>query len=507
MYLVNAQQMREMDRFAMEKVGIPSIVLMEAAGLQVVNEVVRRWSPCKVLVLAGRGNNGGDAFVVARHLASRGFEVKTWFIGPVERMTTDCRVTFNAYINSKYSYEELNEENWSQFTTDVKEAGLFIDGLLGTGVNRPIQDFIGKVIGLINEQRKGSLISIDIPSGVNADTGEVYANVIVADLTITFAYPKWGQYLFPGAACCGEILVKDISIPSWVSDHFGLSAELLQADQVARWLPVRNRHSHKGTYGHVLIIGGSEEYVGAPALAAMGAIRSGSGLTTIALPHVIQPMVANRVMEAVFWPWPCENGAFAKGSWSKLADRAGQYDFTVVGPGLGQLPGCEWLTKIIHHTTGPILLDADALNLLAKDISILRGRKQVVVTPHPGEMGRLLGISTAVVEQNRPQIARDFAMENQVYVVLKGTYPIIATPEGKLFVSSRGATSLAKGGSGDVLSGMIGAMVNQTGSMEHGILLAVYIHGISGELMDEYNGTASDLTLGIGRAIRSLAEA
>jgi ADP-dependent NAD(P)H-hydrate dehydratase / NAD(P)H-hydrate epimerase len=506
-YLVNAQQMREIDRFAMDQIGIPSIVLMETAGAQVVEEVRKRWPSGKVLVLAGHGNNGGDAFVVARHLANNGYDVHTWLVGNKERMTADCSITMHSYINSKHHFEELNEESWSQFATQIRVADLLIDGLLGTGLNRTVRDQTAKVIQLLNQEKQGHVISVDVPSGISADTGEVLGEAIAADLTVSFAYPKWGHYLFPGAANCGEVIVKDISIPGWVSKQFSLSAELLQADSIISLLPTRKRHSHKGTYGHVLIIGGSVEYIGAPALAAMGAMRAGSGMATMAIPQSIQSMVSGMITEAVYWPWPDKHGAFSADSWRKLAEREGRYNFTVIGPGIGQSTGAEWLRHLLQAVTGPLLLDADALNLLAQDTAMLKGKQQVILTPHPGEMARLLGVSTSEVERNRPQVAREFAMQHQVYLVLKGTYPIVATPEGKLFVSPRGSSSLAKAGSGDVLSGMIGALVNQTGSLEKGTVLAVYLHGMSGEFMDEYSGAASDLTKFIGRAIRVAQEA
>ncbi|RXT05203.1 NAD(P)H-hydrate dehydratase [Ammoniphilus sp. CFH 90114] len=506
MYLVNAQQMREIDRFAMKEIGIPGIILMEAAGQAVVKEVEARWATpnARVVVLAGHGNNGGDAFVVSRHLLNKGYRVQTWLVGTEEKMSTDAATTYRALIGSQYAVKLFGNSSWEEFIQDLQWATLIVDGLLGTGVQGPLREPIGRIIEEVNQQEQADVISIDIPSGVNADTGSVETNAVEADATVTFAYPKWGQYLFPGAAYCGELLVRDISIPGWVGEKLAPTDQLLDEKMMTSLLPKRSRHSHKGTFGHVLILGGCHSYVGAPALASMGAIRSGAGMVTLAIPRTIQPMVAGKVTEAIYWLWPETEGYFSKNSWKLLTERKGRFDFTIVGPGMGQAPGSEWLEQVIRHTTGPLLLDADALNLLAKDLSMLKGREQVVLTPHPGEMARLAGVSVEQVETNRPHIARQFAVHHQVYVVLKGTYTIIATPKGEIFVSPRGSSSLAKGGSGDVLSGMIGSFVNQTGNILSGILLGVYLHGMSGEFMDEYSGAATDLGNWIGKAVKDL---
>ena len=508
MYLVNAQQMREMDRFAMEEIGIPSIVLMETAGQSVVQEVEKRYPKAKVLVFAGHGNNGGDAFVIARHLFNKGFSVKTWLVGSEDRMTPDTLVAYRALIQSRFRVRKVSEQGWESLHEDLVQANLIIDGLLGTGIKGPLREEVENVVKEINSRKgQATILAIDIPSGVNADNGEVITEAVLADVTVTFACPKWGHYLFPGASYCGELIVRDIGIPGWVGDELKWTSHLLQQETISRLIPARFRHSHKGTYGHVLIISGSQSFVGASSLVALGAIRSGSGMVTLAIPRSIQPMVAGQVPEAIYWLWPETEGSLSKNSWKVLAGRKLPYDFTVVGPGIGQAPGVEWLEEVIHHTSGPLLLDADALNLLAKDLSIIKKRDSVILTPHPGEMARLLGTTTQEVEKNRQQVAVEFAQKHGVYLLLKGTYPIIATPSGECYVSPRGSSSLAKGGSGDVLCGMIGSFVGQTGSILSGMQCALYVHGMAGEFMDEYSGGASDLGKWIGKALQTLSQA
>ena len=500
MYLVNAQQMREIDRFAIKEIGIPGIVLMEHAGGAVAREVEKRWPNARVVILAGHGNNGGDGFVVSRHLLNKGYEVSTWLIGKKEKMTGDCLLAYQMLVNSQYSVKEYSGQKWDELASDLQQADVIIDGMLGTGVTGELREPIKTIIDLVNKC-PGKTIAIDLPSGVDADLGAVTSTAVQAELTVTFAFPKWGQYLFPGAAYCGEIVVSDISIPKGAAHQQVLKDQLLSPEKMAKLLPHRPRHSHKGTFGHVLIIAGSIPFLGAPTFSALGAIRSGSGMVTLAVPKPVQQMIAGQVPEAVFWPWPDTEGHFSKDSWRLLADTANRYDSTIIGPGVSKLPGREWLAHLIACSEGPLLLDADALNLLAEDLSIIKNRSNLILTPHPGEMARLLGVTTKDVEQNRSQAARQFAVTHQVHVVLKGTYSIITTPRGEQYVSTRGSSSLAKGGSGDVLTGMIAAFVNQTGDLTNGALLGVYLHGIAGEFMDEYSGAASDLKDAIRKAI------
>lgn len=507
-YLVNARQMREMDRFAIEEVGIPSIVLMETAGQAVAQEVAKRYPKAKVTVVAGPGNNGGDAFVAARHLSNRGFAVQTWFFGAEEKMTEDAKTACRSLVQSRYPVQKATFDRWEAFCSDLRGADVIVDGLIGVGIKGAPREEAERAIQAMNAQKgDGVIIAVDIPSGVNADNGEARGAAVTADVTITFACPRWGHFLFPGSDYRGELVVRDIGIPEWVGEELGFSSHLLQDECIARLIPSRRRHSHKGTYGHVLIISGSRSFVGAPVLSAIGAIRSGSGMTTLAIPESIQPMIGGKALEAVYWLWRGNEGHFSADSWETLnGGQTPRYDFVVVGPGIGLAPGTEWLRRVIEHTDKPLLLDADALNLLAQDLSMIKGRDSVILTPHPGEMARLIQSSVQEVENNRQQIAVEFAREHQVYLLLKGTYPLIATPQGTCFVSPRGGSALAKGGSGDVLSGMIGSFVNQTGDLLSGMQCAVYVHGMAGELMDEFSGGASDLGKWIGQALRHLSD-
>ncbi|RKD22608.1 hypothetical protein BEP19_10125 [Ammoniphilus oxalaticus] len=508
MYLVNARQMREMDRFAIEKIGIPSIVLMETAGQAVAQEVEQRYPQARLVVIAGHGNNGGDAFVLSRHLQNRGFAVNTWLVGSEEKMTADTAIAYRALVQSRVHVQKLTPKSWNLFCRELSGADVIIDGLVGTGIKGSLREEAARVVMEINKRKdRAAIVSVDIPSGINADNGVISSVAVSADLTVTFACPRWGHFLFPGAGHCGRLIVRDIGIPAWVGEELGIKARLLQDEFISTLIPKRARHSHKGSYGHVLVIAGSQSYVGAPALTALGAIRSGAGMVTLALPESIQSMVVGLTPEAVYWPWADKAGSFAPHSWEALrATNQPRYDCVVVGPGLGHEVDIDWLKQVIDRTSGPLLLDADALNLLGQDLTLTENRMPVILTPHPGEIARIMKMTVQEVEENRQQIAVKFARQHRVYLVLKGTYSIIATPQGTCFVSPRGSSSLAKGGSGDVLSGMIASFINQTGDVLAGLQCAVYVHGMAGELMDEYSGGASDLGLWIGQALQALAQ-
>ncbi|MED0736778.1 NAD(P)H-hydrate dehydratase [Aneurinibacillus thermoaerophilus] len=509
MYVVSAQQMREIDRFTIEQIGIPSLVLMENAGVAVVREVEKRWPYGNIVILAGPGNNGGDGLVVARHLMNRGRDVSVWLFGEENKRSEDCRRQVDMLLNCGYTIREWREGQNEALKADMREARVIIDALLGTGTRGELRPPYPLVIEQL-QQCESKVVAVDIPTGVDSDTGKTLQHAVQADLTVTFAFPKWGHFLYPGAAYVGELVVADISIPSRATSEFVLKDQLLTAEGMQKKLPQRPRFSHKGTYGHALIIAGSKEMTGAPVLSAAAGLRTGCGLLTLALPEPALPIVAGKINEPVFWEWPAESGHFACGSYAFLKQRVSSFDVVAIGPGLGKWTGGnQWLSEIIRMVDVPLILDADALNLLSEDLSILRAKKSpVILTPHPGEMGRLCGCKTADVEKDRVGYAREFAQKYQVYVVLKGTYTLIATPDGRIFVNPTGSAALAKGGSGDVLTGMLAGMLAQTEDIESGIQLAVFIHGLAGEICGAksmYATLAGDIIDAIGPALQKLS--
>jgi len=490
-YLVSAQEMRQMDRLTMEELGIPPAVLMENAGAALAREIRRHYPDVRrVLVLAGAGNNGGDGFVAARWLANQGIHVTLCFLGREERLSAESALHLQVLQRMAEQVQSVRVVSESaielaSLRRHLDDAELVVDALFGVGLNRPIQGEMAEVIRWLNDSPV-PVVAADIPSGVNADTGAVEGVAVQADLTVTFACPKRGHYLFPGAGYCGRLVVADISIPSWLAERAGVQGRLLTEDQVAGWLPVRKAHSHKGTYGHVLVIGGSREMVGAPVFAASAALACGSGYVTLVVPETILDRVSVLEPAALFWPWPEEGGKFAAGRWPsdlelQLVNR--RVTAVALGPGIGCLPAPrEWLRAVLSLPV-PLVVDADGLNMLAAHPDLLRLRRALptVLTPHPGEMARLCQATVAEVERRRWEVASRFAAEHGLCVVLKGTYTVIALPDGAVYLNQTGSPSLAKAGSGDVLTGMIASFLGQGLPLAPAVCSAVYLHGLAGE--------------------------
>ncbi|TCS78355.1 NAD(P)H-hydrate dehydratase [Tepidibacillus fermentans] len=512
MLLVTAEEMREMDRKTIEEIGIPSSVLMENAGVHVARKIKERVSDsAKVLVLAGHGNNGGDGFVTARHLGNAGYDVVTWIIGNLDKSTVETRMHYLALVKSQYPVNFYNEELKKTLFKTMEQADVIVDALLGTGAKGGLREPIAGIIQYAN-QTKAFKVAVDMPSGVDSNTGEIINQAFLADLTVTFALPKIGQFIYPGANFVGELEVADISIPPVVSTSLGIKRYLITEEWLKDKLPIRKANSHKGTYGHALLIGGSKGMPGAPTLATMAALRSGAGLTTVVVPKSIQAMVFSHVPEAIcIGSNETSTGHLDFSTLAPLITNSQKYTALGIGPGMGVWDhGLTELRKVITSYSGPLVIDADGLNLLSKNPRLLLERNGVtVITPHPGEMARLIGKDIQYVEQNRLQVAHEFAKTYQVYLVLKGAHSIIATPQGELYLNTTGGPELAKGGTGDVLTGMLTGFLAQRLPVLHAVLLAVYLHGVAGTLASKpsnYSTLARDLVEQIGYAIQQIVE-
>ncbi len=517
MYLVSAQEMRQMDHLAIEELGIPPAVLMENAGAALAREIRRQYPDVRrVLVLAGAGNNGGDGFVAARWLANQGLAVTLCFLGKEKRMSEESALHLNVLRRMKEKVELVpavpgSAVGLNEVRHYLEQAELVVDALFGVGLNRPIQGEMAEVISWLNAS-PAIVVAADIPSGVNADTGAVEGVAVQADVTVTFGCPKRGHYLFPGAELRGRLVVADISIPTWLAGHVGVKGRLLTTEQVSGWLPVRKIHSHKGTYGHVLVIGGSREMIGAPVFAASAALASGSGYVTLAVPDSILGQVSALEPAALFWPWPEAEGRFAtERRLSALQEELANRRVTAValGPGTGRLSiAREWLRDIFSLPV-PLVVDADGLNMLSEHVDLLRLRRgwPTVLTPHPGEMARLCQTTVAEVERRRWELAARFAAEHRLCVVLKGTYTLIALPDGEVYLNQTGSPSLAKAGSGDVLTGMIASFLGQGLPLAKAVCSAVYLHGLAGEkaaLPSPHSSKPQSIIAQIGAAFAEL---
>ncbi|WP_054950909.1 bifunctional ADP-dependent NAD(P)H-hydrate dehydratase/NAD(P)H-hydrate epimerase [Numidum massiliense] len=512
MYLVNAREMRQLDRQTIEEVGIPSAVLMEVAGRAVADEVKRR-ARCgsRVTVLAGSGNNGGDGFVAARHLHCAGYHVEVWLIGSEEKMSSEASNFWNVCQNLQLSMQTYRVIDAPRLKEALWQSDVVIDSLLGTGVKGAVREPLNEVIEAINAANVPLVVAVDVPSGVETDTGAVLGAAVRAHCTVTFAFPKWCHYLAPGATLAGECVVADIGIPSSLAAAFPVRAQVSERLLWTEAVKPRTPFSYKGTYGHVLVVGGSRGMAGAPVLTARAVLKAGAGLVTTAVPRDIQDVVAASFAEGMTWGV----GRGTADGWhettaASLCERMSQFQAVAIGPGMPRFSGdTQWLRTLVAQAKAPIVLDAGALSVLAEDLAMLtRCRETVVLTPHPGEMARLLGTSVSDIEQNRPAAARKLSGESGAVVVLKGRYSLTALPDGRLYLNPTGTPALAKGGSGDVLTGVVAALLAQQIDPAVAVPLAVYVHGYAGQLAEAddtpYSVLASDTVEHIGPALREV---
>ena len=514
MRVLSAEQMREADRRTIEDIGIPSLVLMENAGRQVVTAMqaaFEQLGSLRVAVLAGRGNNGGDGFVIARVLSQRGVDVTVFVLGALADVRGDARVNLEILGRLGFAVVEVpGEEAWELHASELADCDLVVDAVFGTGLRTPLTGFYETVVADLNSLG-AAIVAVDLPSGLSADTNEVIGPAVEADLTVTFAAPKLPLVLPPARALAGELVIVDIGIPPQVIDELeGPRVDVLTRDGLRGLVPERDPAGHKGDYGHVLVVAGSRGKTGAAHLAASGALRGGAGLVTVATPASCLPIVAALGAEYMTLPLlETEEGGAAAASLETLLD--GPWDVIAAGPGLGNGPEVRALVAgLLERARVPLVLDADALNVLAGDPGRLAAREgqTVIVTPHPGEMARLLGLSTAEVQANRLESARNLATTRGLHVVLKGHRSLVATPAGTISINPTGNPGMATGGTGDVLTGVIAAWLAQLRDPEAACRLGVYLHGAAGDLAAGDEGqvamTAQDLAVHLGDALLEL---
>ncbi len=513
MRVLNARQMREADKRAIEEIGLPSLVLMENAGRQTVAAMEAMYADLTerhVGIVCGRGNNGGDGFVVARTLAQRGVDVSIFLIGRVGDVRGDARTNLEILGRMGLTVVEVGDSGaWELHFSELSDCTLIVDAIFGTGLNAPVSGLIESVVADINASGI-PVVAIDLPSGLSADSHEPIGPCIDAGLTVTIAAPKLPLVLPPAETHAGDIVIADIGIPTEVIDALeGPRVELLTRAAMRELITPRTPDSHKGDYGRVLLIAGSRGKTGAAHLAAVGALRSGAGLVTVATPTSALNVVAALGAEYMTEPLDEAVNGLDADNIDHLLEIA--RDVVAIGPGLGQAEGTrEFVKQFVERATMPLVVDADGLNAFASEPDRLSGRegRDLIITPHPGEMARLVGMSTDEVQASRLEIARNFAVAHHVYVVLKGHRTLIATPDEKVFINPTGNPGMATGGTGDVLTGMIAAWLAQLLDAEAACKLAVYLHGMAGDLAEADEGevsmTAGDLAAHIGDAVMEL---
>jgi len=514
MKLVTAKQMQGLDATAIQQYHIPGIELMENAGRSTVEAIVTRFgSPVdkRITILVGPGNNGGDGLVIARLLHLRGGRPEVFMMVAADRLHGDARANFELLAPLPVPIHSLlDHDTISTLKDPLAKSWLVVDSLFGTGLTRDITGRFAEVIGLVNNT-DCPVVAVDIPSGLCSDTGRPLGVCVDADLTVTFGLAKTGQVIYPGKTHVGELVIVDIGIPTEAVQQLDTGYELLD-EQVGSALPLRTGAAHKGTFGHLLIVAGSTGKTGAAMLCAKGGLRCGTGLVTLCVPYDLNSIFETTLCEAMTVPLPFSEGFCSIEDYPQLMEAVADKSVVALGPGLGMEEKTAALVKKLYWECNlPMVVDADGLNILARESGVLQNPPAArILTPHPGEMARLAGCSTADVQNNRLQVARDFAAKNKLYLILKGAATVIAGPDQRTAVNPTGNPGMAAGGMGDVLTGIIGGLLAQGLSPWVAACLGVYAHGLAGDRLAAKNNDyfagylASELAAELPGALQSL---
>ncbi|MFZ2955806.1 MAG: NAD(P)H-hydrate dehydratase [Candidatus Ozemobacteraceae bacterium] len=512
MRLVTANEMRAIDRHAVEKIGIPSLVLMENAGIKLLLTLERALSGLsgkRFTIVCGRGNNGGDGLVTARHLFNHQIQVNTFIVGRPEELSPDAAANLKILVNSGYQPTFMTlAEDLDHLRVALEFSDVAIDGLFGTGFSGQIDGYPREVVRIFNESRPKK-VSIDVPSGLCATTGRLSNPSIMANLTVTLGLPKLGLYLHPGSDAAGEIWVADIGFPQVSYDAIPGSTALLTSRIAATLLPARSDQAHKGAFGHLLILAGSAAYQGAGVLTSYGALRSGVGLVSLGLPEGLSEKMSVDVLpETILRSCPSHDGGFAFGE-EEVREFAGLYRAIVAGPGWGRsAERRRSLRALLDGWAGSLLLDADALNAVESPADLANHTGDLVITPHLGEMSRLTGKTIAAIREDLFGTTAEFVQRVHCVVVLKGPTTIVMAPDGHAFLCARPNSGLSRGGSGDLLAGLIGGLLAQGLTPFAAAALGVHIHADAAEIARGELGadalTISEVASFIPRAFRRL---
>jgi NAD(P)H-hydrate epimerase len=483
--------MQEIDKQAITEGDVSGLQMMENAGRCCAEEIIAEFGlKGRSVVMAGKGNNGGDGYVIARLLALKGWSVKVIILADREQITGDAEANLEklpALITNFCTHEgqlpALHME-------EIFQADVIVDALLGTGLRSDVSGVYLEAIDLINASGR-PVLSVDIPSGIHGTTGRVLGEAVRAYITVTFAFAKLGHVLYPGAEHTGRLVVADIGIPQKLMETAS-GYDFLNEDRMRPMLHRRDRQAHKGLFGHCLIIAGSTGKTGAAALAANSAVRAGSGLVTLAVAENIHSILEVKTTEAMTCPLPDSgSGHLTNHAFPVIEKLLIGKAAVAIGPGLDTRPGTYALVQnIVESVSLPLVIDADGLNALAEDITVLKRKKskQLILTPHPGEMSRLLGTSIPDVEAIRISVAQEFARNYEVFLVLKGSRTIIASPTGTAAINGSGNPGMATAGMGDVLTGIIASLLGQGYVAWDACRLGVFLHGFAADMVAEEKG-------------------
>lgn len=494
-----ASVMRRIDSCAINEIGIPGIVLMENASREVLSFLLERFED-DFCIVCSKGNNGGDGFALARQLFVMGKRVEVFLVGGDQGMSSDCRINYMAAKGTGIEVKEIgSESDIDELCSALDRCSVAVDAIFGTGLTRAVEGIYSSVIDAVNAHPI-YVAAIDVPSGLDSDTGRAAGNCIRADATVTFELFKKGFLYYKAREYTGDVATVMIGIPekALLMHHEG---EYIFDEEMARnRLKKRSPHSHKGDFGRVLVISGTEGYAGAAYICATSAVRCGSGLVTLACQQKIRNVLAQRLTEAMTAAFEDED---------VLMKHIVNSDAIAIGPGLGNSEQTrELLRKVLQNASCPVVIDADGLNVLEGRTELLASRRcEVIVTPHPGEMARISGYDTAYVEENRSQAAAEFAAKHGVTVLLKG-YSTVITDGDKIFYNSTGSSAMASGGMGDCLTGIVASLAGQGYDPLEAACLGAYIHGYAGDVLSEqlYCVNASRVIEEIPYALKEISE-
>ncbi|MFA6412452.1 MAG: NAD(P)H-hydrate dehydratase [Syntrophales bacterium] len=495
MKISRVEEMRWMDRHATESLQIPAEILMENAGQGAAAVLAgeRGLNGKRYVILCGTGNNGGDGFVVARKILSNGGTPKVYILGDPGRFQGAAKT--NLDMLSLLPLEVRHLETGAELGRVIRHADGVVDAIFGTGLDREVRGLHREVIDLVNQERKW-VLSLDIPSGVNGDTGEIMGAAIQADCTVAFGLPKTGNILYPGHEKGGKLYVTHISFPPVMYNHERLK---IQTNDYLP-LPVRGQDVHKGSMGDVLFIAGAKTYMGAPYFSAMAFLKAGGGYARLATPASVVPIIAGQGRELVFVPLrETKAGAVSVDNFGALLELSAKVDMVVIGPGLSLDPQTQDLVrKLVPAIRKPLLIDGDGITAVAGDLALIQGRSfSTVLTPHTGEMARITGQPTAEIQRRRIDILQAACASLGAFIVLKGAHSLIGYPGGQVFINMTGNPGMATAGSGDVLTGAIAAMAGMGMPWPEAIRKGVCLHGRAGDLAARQEGedgiTAQDI--------------
>ena len=506
--VVTTQQMREIDRVTIEEVGIPGLDLMEAAGQGVVDaieETLIDISRSRIAIFCGKGNNGGDGFVVARLLTEKEADVDIYLLGEKSEISGDAKVNLDRVRNMGLKVKEISSRDQINNPLGVD---IIVDAIFGTGIKGSVRGFPAEVIDLINSS-EGTVVAVDTPSGLNTDTGEVEGPCVRAEMTATMGLPKLGLLLFPGKECVGKLEIVDIGVPPEVIEKAGITIEYVEREDIARSIPRRPPNAHKGDCGRVAVVAGSVGMTGAAGLSCRAALRAGAGMTILGIPRSLNDVMEVKLTETMTKPLAETEertlSLAAEGEIDELLDWA---DVLAIGPGLSLNKETQELVRnVIRKVRKPTVIDADGLNALSGHLDCLTDSgTEHILTPHAGELSRLINKPISEIEAHRVKAAQKAAEELKVVLVLKGAPTVVADPTGAVHINSTGNAGMATAGCGDVLTGLIAGMLAQGLRGTEAAVTGVFLHGSAGDLAAEEKGEwgviAGDIAEKIPAAIR-----